>query len=38
MPSIGLLLRPWLVLSSGVANIADGLIPQCCPVGCEVGS
>ena len=30
-----LLLLPWLVPSSGVAGIADDLIPPCCPV-CRV--
>ena len=30
------LLRYWLVPSSGVAGIADGLIPPCCPVYCVV--
>ena len=27
-----ILLHPWLVPSSGVAGIADDLIPPCCPV------
>ena len=30
------LLHPWLVPSSGVAGIADDLIPPCCPVCCVV--
>ena len=30
-----ILLLPWLVPSSGVAGIADDLIPPCCPV-CRV--
>ena len=29
-----LLLRPWLIPSSGVAGIADDLIAPCCPVCC----
>ena len=33
--STELLLLPWLVPSSGVAGIADDLIPPCCPV-CRV--
>ena len=31
-----LLILPWLVPSSGVAGIADDLIPPCCPVCCVV--
>ena len=31
-----LLLRPWLILSSGVAGVADDRISPCCPVCCVV--